>query len=90
MSYSDSHCKVCGTEIPGDTGYAFVKGWWYCLEHAPAPDGECPDCRKRVASLWALVADEEMQTDELPAEWEQRCSRHALNAVSEVFEPEES
>jgi hypothetical protein len=38
---------------------------------------ECPDCRKRVEQLWALVADEELPYDELPAGWEQRCARHA-------------
>lgn len=47
---------------------------------------DCPDCRKRVASLWALAADEELPDDELPPEWEQRCSRHVfIDSVAEAI-----
>lgn len=41
-------------------------------------DEECVHCKRRVESLWALVADEELPYDELPAEWRQRCTRHAV------------
>lgn len=50
----------------------------FCIQSLIVEPAEyCLDCRERVRSLWALAADEELPGDELPVEWEQRCSRHA-------------
>lgn len=50
------HCEVCGNHLPDSKGgSAFLKGRWYCYEHAPADAITRHEAAARGISLKELM-----------------------------------
>jgi hypothetical protein len=53
------HCEVCGDHLPDSRGgSAFLKGCWYCWEHAPADAINRHQAITRGISLQDLLVEE--------------------------------